>query len=401
MHNKALEKLNSLVVGLLKNCQVKNEWYEWDSISLPAGAIAKELAKHKSDYVKETDVYSILGELLSTFIREKSGISKEGVGSLQDLIGEPRLLELAASITDYLFKIPHKVTAELSLTPLTSSVEKQRSFCSAVQAGFKNPSYLNNPLSGGLGMVTEVFVKKNFFVSIATHGAASWNIESTTNRALVSALKIILHHAIDLNLIEIGERRIVSLGLFANTHQISKIKIQTTENAIWERENTIELPLEICVLLGKITAVQMDEDGVKKLLDALEVPARLIESGDADCARIKAAIEWSFDSLASENETMAFLKVCIGLEALLGENEAGPSLTEALSDRCAYLIATSIKGRKNIKDRFKELYKIRSKIVHGAISHLDRENLIQLEYAKQFLRSAIRKEMQFIMPQLK
>ncbi len=401
MHEKAVEKLNGLVVGLLKNCKVRNAWYEWDSISTPARAIAKELAKHKAEYIKETDVYSILGELLSTYIHKKSGIPEDGAGPLQELVGEPNLLELASAITNYLTNIPHKVTAELSLTSLTSTIEKQRSFGSAAQAGFKNPTYLSNPLSGGLGLLAAALIKKSFFISVTTHGAASWSIESTTNRALVSAFKILLHHSIDHNLIKIGERRNTLPGLFAHTHQISKIKIQTTENFIWQRENTIELPLEICVLLEKIAEAESDDEGNNKLLDSLEAPARLIESNHEDCARIKAAIEWSFDSLTAENETMAFLKVCIGLEALLGENEAGPSLTEALSDRCAYLIATSIKSRKNIKERFKELYKIRSKIVHGAINHLDRENLIQLEFAKHFLRSAIRKEMQYIMPQLK
>lgn len=400
MHEKAVEKLNDLVVGLLKNCKVKNAWYDWDSINTPARAIAKEVAKHKSEYVKETDVYSILGELLSTYIRERSGIPEEGVGALQELVGEPGLLELAGGITGYLSKIPHKVNAELSLTSLTSALETQRSFGSAVQAGFKNPSYVSGSLSGGLGLLAAAVIKKNFFLNITMPGAATWSIEGTTNRTLLSALKILLHHAIDLNFIKVGERRIALEGLFAHAHQIGKIKIQTTENSIWQRKNTIELPLEICVLLEKITEVQTDEDGIKKLLDSLDAPARLIESNHEDCARIKAAIEWSFDSLTAENETMAFLKVCIGLEALLGENEAGPSLTEALSDRCAYLIATSIKNRRSIKDRFKEIYKIRSKIVHGAINHLDRDNLIQLEYAKIFLRSAIRKEMQYVMPQL-
>lgn len=152
-------------------------------------------------------------------------------------------------------------------------------------------------------------------------------------------------------------------------------------------------------MLGKLIAAEASEEAIDRLLVSLEAPAKLIESGQEECPRIKAAIEWSFDSLTAENETMAFLKACIGLEALLGKNEAGPSLTEALSDRCAYLIATSIKSRKSIKERFKELYKLRSKIVHGSINHLDRENLIQLEFAKHFLRSAIRKEMQYALPQ--
>lgn len=398
MHENAVNKMRGLVVGLLKNFSINNGRGDWASINTPADSIGKELVKHKSDYVKEIDVYSILLELLGTFIHEQPDISNEGFGPLQELIGEERLLQLAGKITAYLCGIPHKVTAELSLAPLTSSIEKQRYLAPATQAGFKNPIHLGTQLGRGFGLL-RIPQQKNFFIEVSTMGAACWGIESTTNRALVSSIKILLHHAIDRSLIKVPQHRYSLARTAADSHQIDKIIIYTTENAIWPRENTIDLPLEICILLGKLIATEVSEEAIDKFLASLEAPAKLIESGQEECTRIKAAIEWSFDSLTAENETMAFLKACIGLEALLGENEAGPSLTEALSDRCAYLIATSIKGRKGIKERFKELYKLRSKIVHGSINHLDRENLIQLEFAKHFLRSAIRKELQYALPQ--
>lgn len=400
MHNKAVEKLSGLVLGLLKSCMVNNKNFDWSSISTPAKSIGKELSKHKSLYIREADIYSILSELLFSYIREHSGIPEGAAGSLQELVGEARLLELATAITKYLSTIPHPITAELTLASVTAAKESSRAISSTVQAGYKKSPYLSNS-SSTLAQLAAAITKKNLFFSITTDGAANWDPDSATNRSLISSLKILLHHAIDQNRIKINNTKKSLSVLFPGIHQINKISITTSENAIWPRSNHIELPLEVCVLLGKIATLEESDSDAANLLKCLEAPAKLIEAKNEDCIRIKAAIEWSFDSLTAENETMAFLKACIGLEALLGDNEAGPSLTEALSDRCAYLIATSIRDRKNIKEMFKDLYKTRSKIVHGAINHLGRENAIQLKFAQHFLKSAIRKEMQYLTPQPK
>lgn len=398
MHENAVNKLNAQIVGMLKNCKIADSWFEWESVRASFRSIAKELSRHKSEHIKEDDVYSILSELLFDYITEQAKIPKEVSGRLQELVGEERLIQLAENITSYLVGIPHSVSAELEFAQLTSAVEAHKEVGHAVQVGFRGSSYFGDPNLGGLGLMTAMLSRKSFFIRVAAKGAASWSIESTTNRALVSSLKILLHHAIDQKLIEVKDRGVVAQGIFTHAHQISRIKIKTTENAIWTRENSIELPLEICMLLDRMAAGQAGENYVSNLLGCFEVPVKLLESQDEASLRIKSAIEWSLDSLTAENETMAFLKACIGLEALLGESESGGALTESLADRCAYLIATSIRSRKSIRDRFKDLYKVRSKIVHGAISHLDRANRVQLDFARHFLVSAIRREMQLLMP---
>lgn len=399
MHEKAIEKLNSLVVGALKNCVVRDSWFDWDRIGPHVQAVAKEVAKQKSEFVRERDAYAILSEIIATYIRVHSGLEEKCNGGLQDLIGEQHLLELANAITKYLAEIPHHVTAELEVSALNSDIETEKFIGKSTCVGYKAASFLNSPMSSGLGLLAAAVTKKTFYLRVTANGAASWSADSVTNRSMLSSLKILLHQAIDQNIVKIGESSAGLKSIFINSHQIAKASIKTKEEAIWLRENKIELPLEICILLEKLTFNDANEERANKLLSCLEVPAKLIESNSEESVRIKSAIEWSFDSITAEDETMAFLKACIGLEALLGENEAGPSLTETLSDRCSYLIATSIKSRKNIKERFKDLYKIRSNIVHGSINHLDRENRIQLEFARHFLRSAIRKEIQYILPQ--
>jgi hypothetical protein len=62
---------------------------------------------------------------------------------------------------------------------------------------------------------------------------------------------------------------------------------------------------------------------------------------------------------------LALLQNCIGIEALLGDDEKDEPLTTRLADRCAYLLAKSSEERAAIRQRFKRIYAVRAKLVHG------------------------------------
>lgn len=112
-----------------------------------------------------------------------------------------------------------------------------------------------------------------------------------------------------------------------------------------------------------------------------------------DAQFVKSAIEWAFDSAIEDNETVSFLQMCIGLEAILGEETGRESLTETLADRCAYLLATDIEGRKKIRYNFRELYRLRSKLVHGRAMRINDSEKGFLEWGKRVLNCVIIKEM--------
>ncbi len=89
---------------------------------------------------------------------------------------------------------------------------------------------------------------------------------------------------------------------------------------------------------------------------------------------------------------MSFIQNCIGLECILGEGVGDLPVTATLADRCSYLIGTDPKGRKTIKEKFKKLYKIRSKLVHGNISRLSEEADEYHRWGQVILDFAISKE---------
>lgn len=72
------------------------------------------------------------------------------------------------------------------------------------------------------------------------------------------------------------------------------------------------------------------------------------------------------------------------------------NLTNTLADRCAYLLGDSIPKRRNIRENFKKLYDVRSKLVHGRKASLDDEQSKFLGFAQSVLNSVIWKEISFI-----
>lgn len=114
-----------------------------------------------------------------------------------------------------------------------------------------------------------------------------------------------------------------------------------------------------------------------------------------DMPRIKSAIKWSFDSSMDEleNPPLSLLQMCIGLEALLGDFDYSEGLTSTLSDRYAYLLGVGITERKKIKEKFKDLYKTRSSLVHGSLLELKDRDQDLLHWGRSILDRALLTEL--------
>lgn len=112
-------------------------------------------------------------------------------------------------------------------------------------------------------------------------------------------------------------------------------------------------------------------------------------------SHIVAAIEWGFDGEANANETMGFIQVCIGLEALLGDKNAGGqrSLTEKLADRCAYLLGNTPDFRQTLRKDFEKIYELRSRLVHGVWLTVKDEHRATVSQAGDLLKRLVYKEL--------
>ena len=130
----------------------------------------------------------------------------------------------------------------------------------------------------------------------------------------------------------------------------------------------------------------------EKINECLNITNALLQHESKEALRIRAAIDWLVQSDIIDDETISFIQICMGLESIFGDDDNEGSLTTILADRCAYLIGRSIKERGEIKNLFRDIYRIRSKIVHGVRNHLSEKEEHLLYIARSFLINSILKE---------
>jgi hypothetical protein len=112
---------------------------------------------------------------------------------------------------------------------------------------------------------------------------------------------------------------------------------------------------------------------------------------------LRRAFEWAFDASTDEEESMRFIKTCIGLEAAISEQSEEVGITEQLADRCAYLLNKTSVQRKETRDLMKKIYRLRSKIVHGVILNLSPQDRLLAENAEKMLSTVLRIELDAVL----
>lgn len=88
--------------------------------------------------------------------------------------------------------------------------------------------------------------------------------------------------------------------------------------------------------------------------------------------RIQLASKWLFESYCGRDALQQFIQAAVAIEILLGDGEAPKdiSLNTLMANRCAYLVGRTPQQRDELVDEFREIYKVRSKIVHTGKSRL-------------------------------
>lgn len=157
---------------------------------------------------------------------------------------------------------------------------------------------------------------------------------------------------------------------------------------------TVSVSLSLSKFLNELVlnSAVTEDYREEKTSESFETANLLLTNNSKEALRIRAAIDWLVQADMTDDETMSFIQICMGLESIFGDDDYEGSLTTILADRCAYLIGKNIKDRGEIKTLFRDIYKVRSKIVHGVRNHLS-EKEEHLQYlARAFLSKSILKE---------
>lgn len=169
-----------------------------------------------------------------------------------------------------------------------------------------------------------------------------------------------------------------------------KIFVHSMHSGEWIIENIFNINDDIVKTLHSIKAEdyggKLKDDDMKKnnVNNQLKIVADVF-SKENKFEKIILACQWFFDSYSGTNELLSFIQAMITIEILLGEKKVSDlvGLTELLSNRCAYLIGKDSKQRSRILTEFREIYDIRSKIVHRGKSKItikERDLLNRLQW---------------------
>ncbi len=388
---------------------VKDNWPQYESFSEHVGSLAKEVLKHKKEWLDRPDVFSIFYDLVYIAIKEVANEEQSLEGNLWDLLGDENSERLSETLKEYITSIPRKYDLYIPIPEISKNIPSPINISESISlVSFQEADQIPGGYHKGLLSfdnkleIGKVYIKQNIV------GYAGNRLENACTKEALSNLKIILQQGLFRGLFQLTPEGKAGLGIFGGFthHQIKKSKIVSVDEAYDDPKiSSVELPIDICRLLSNIdinwdsetisTATEREELD-KAIAALLRKSVHLIETAEEEAERVKGAIKWCFDSYAVENQTLSFLQVCIGLEALLGDAEYNGALTETLADRCSYLIGDDIKGRKTIKKNFKELYEVRSKLVHGNASELTGDQSRYLSWGKSVLEHAILKEMKHL-----
>lgn len=208
-------------------------------------------------------------------------------------------------------------------------------------------------------------------------------------------LYFITEHGLVISKEKTDDQREFALGLYAehDRHLIKKYTATIMDDNYPKELFTEPLPLSISKYISSLEIKPNKNKNPGVIINVISNTINhLIEDQSSEAKRIRMAIGWYMNSSYNEDDTMAFLQICMGLEAIFGDDQDQGGLTKMLADRCAYLIGKNINQRRKIRDSFGKIYTIRSKIVHGVINRLSDDDKFMRNYAKGLLQAALKKE---------
>lgn len=410
LHPNAAEKLENKIKGTLLNCYIKENWPEFDSFSKNFESLGSETLKHKKEWLDINDILSIFYDFVCEAIINKSGKDNKLEGNLWDLLGEDDAKQLLKNIKDYIVSIPRVYDIYIPLPNISQNLASNIDLSENITLEvYEEDAKVPGGYKGGLLEYSSTKLKlKKVYLRQRLSGYCGNHLENICNKQSIRNFKIILQQGVFKELFKVKPDEKTGFGMLRrySHHQVQKVHLISIDPARKPQKIlTTEFPLDLSKWINSLdinwereALIKANADGVLDQANAaiLKKPIELIECNLEESIRVKSAIQWCFDSYISENKTLSFLQVCIALEALLGDEGYNGSLTETLADRCSYLISSDIKGRKSIKKDFKKLYDVRSKLVHGNATELDRNQEKILNWGKVILEYAIVKEIKHL-----
>jgi len=395
--NNALDDLLSDLVAVNQRVDISEGYRAIDSF-------LSGLTKYEPwrSHIRFFDLF----ETLSFFIKKHGVTADPGIGiKVADALTANRYREFRDDLHTYLFSIPrhYQLTVELPSMPRWEAGEVHLT---------KRLSLIEVSPQRGANRLADILTKPSTPVSarVDGFGYGAGRLDTTAVADAISHLKQFFY------LFQRIEPYKSASPAFAVALGEAKLHCEVIDVKYPHESMSVELPERLrrffwtasiddmklkhfepsgrIMLGGEFREAKTRDEKASALIEKTNWITNLMDcSSDwPDAERIRAAAEWSFDSQQNDNETLAFLQACIGLEALLGDDTKDEPLTVRLADRCAYLLGKGHKDRARIRKRFKDMYDIRSKLIHGRSPRLNLPDSQQLHFAQAVLGEVITTE---------
>lgn len=164
----------------------------------------------------------------------------------------------------------------------------------------------------------------------------------------------------------------------------------------WDLRDRLNLAGEDAILLRSVTVGGGEGQSQRQKEEWLNSAFLKLQKilSHLNSASIRLAAQWYWDSYKGTDEVLEYVRRMISLEILLGEgaDTAKASLGEILGNRLAYLVGKTHEGRSKTLADFKDIYNIRSKILHRGKHRLVGDDRSAKMKLNNLCKQAIREE---------
>lgn len=365
---------------------LNNAEFAWDSLVTWSGtfdAFCTEAAKSLSEWMTQSDLIGVVHNVTYRLLALEEAEVLEHA-KLADYADTGTIQKIASAIMAELCSLPRNYEVDFPMPNIRPSAIINLSSRSTIHPAIGSKDSGNffsaNPLAAS-------------YLRIKSSGYARISRQESAIRDATSALRVIFYLG---QIIGLFTRRRFSMRSLA-TRGILGTRTETVHSAHVSTGSgvaRIELTLAMSQYLSEVS-VAVDQSGAEAAIERLRSLLELLYQPDAEenVQSIRRAIEWGFDAEIEEDETTRFIKTCIGLEAVLTDQIEGVGITEQLADRCAFLLSKTTGERERIRKKIREIYRLRSKIVHGTVAGLSPHDALLARDASIYLSTVVRLEL--------
>ncbi len=417
MHPQGKQKIDDYLIQLIDNCNIKDGSVDpfFSPIYELASKIDDIVYKSKSKWVIKGEIRTFIFTSINQKIFVKYSFNKVE-GKLSELLDPKTCNELILDISDEIKSIPivYNVFLELPGFPLINhdslSISEDFKFI-RVTDDSDLPLVTTKSL---LGQLTKVGLKKDeTYLQLRTKGSVNNNENCKAIQNVLNKIKFFIDIGYGFKVFETAPPT-MTLNLLGISHDQQTQFICVAENQSPSVGQLLTLPDPVSNIIPKLKF--KDEFYVKDekivtlywrkryselKLAELNKFLSLLKKAFTNLDKlifIQNAIEWSFESRFSNNITFSFILLCLAFESILGEDiPETNSISFTIADRCAYLISKNQLHRKDIRKTFRDLYKLRSKFVHGKKTRLTENDRLLYFWGRDLLDFIIRKELDVVL----